>query len=233
METYQIYTLDASLGGGPAWVDNHHYKTGSTLIRVPDMMIWYLKPYLEPNENALAALDKVNHIFVIEELIPNGYVLVSTDPQVPYVVQAHWNKEELVAKLAKIPHTIVPKKVWVPNLMLENERVYSPDGKYFVSGVSIEYSPGDKIFYPHGFRQPLAIFEAGTEKGVALAQKNGWDAILLGWASDSSGVYLQFRPSGAGYGPLPAGLPTYKLLVPGQKPRGKKPIFVEGKPPGN
>jgi hypothetical protein len=45
MDTYQIYPLDVPQGGGPVWIDNHHYKLGSRIIRVSDMFTWVLKVY--------------------------------------------------------------------------------------------------------------------------------------------------------------------------------------------
>lgn len=222
METYQTYTLDAPLGGGPAWIDDHHFHTGAAIIRVPDLTVWYLKPYFEPDKNALATLAQAKRIFAMEELIANGYWLISTDPKAPYMVAAHWTREELEANLAGLPYTIVPRKIWALGTGLPDEKFYSPDGRYYLTNAS---------FRGNNSWRPLAIFDATIGKEVAIAEKRGWDGIFLGWATDSSGVYLQFRPAGAGYAGQPAGFPVYKLLVPGQHPSGKTPTFVEGTPP--
>jgi hypothetical protein len=230
METYQIYPLDIPQGGGPVWIDNHHYKLGLGIIRVPDMASWRLEQR-DTDVDSLDILGEAKHIFAIEKLTGWGSQLISTDPNFPYAVSVSWTGDELTANLSGIPHIILPQRVWEHSSLFYNHRIYSPDGQYFVSGVGGIYSPGDEITQPGGSRQPLAIFDAHTEKGVALAQKNGWSARLLGWASDSSGIYLEFGPKGAGYGGQPIGLPVYKLLVPGQEPSGKKPIVVEGTPP--
>ena len=85
------------------------------------------------------------------------------------------DETELAAQLGDIPYTIVPESVWRLSMGHSNVRVYSPDGKYFVSGG--EYSPEEGIYYP----QPLngsskgmvccptgLVFDSQTEKMGAL-----------------------------------------------------------------
>jgi hypothetical protein len=139
-----------------------------------------------------------------------------------------WQGEELDQHLAGLPHRIIPAELWRPYRDESTTRLYSPDGRYFISGG--DYSAEEKIFYPQpagawrAMQHPNSlIFETKTGKMVAAARKYGWGSVVLGWAPDSSGVYLQFIPLRWAFGERPTSFPTYKLLTPGQNP-GQKEI---------
>jgi hypothetical protein len=245
METYHIYPLDISGPSGDAiWVDNHHFRPLPVMVRVPEMNTWPIeRRHATSDTNILDIFAGASHVLVLEELPglyelhPPRYEVVSTDPNWPYYIDIEAeNEEALAAQLADIPYTIVPESVWLPSASGANVRLYSLDGKYFVSGG--EYSAEEDTYHPQSpdiaksmIHPSSIIFDAQTEQVVAMVDKSGWRAKVLGWASDSSGVYLQFLPRGGDYGFAPAGFPTYKLLAPGQKPRDIKPIVVEGTPP--
>jgi len=244
METYRIYNIEYMGGGDSYWVDNRHLILGGSVVKVPELKYWRLKelPHWEDDPTVLKQLAGVSRVMAVEGKLPVSYVVISTDPAYPYTVDIRaGDKTELGTILGDIPYTIVPESVWRANMGQSNKRVYSPDGKYFVSGG--EYSAKDDTYYPQSLDKsyswgmlcvysaenqycPGLIFDTETEALAAMAGKKGWSADILGWAPDSSGVYLQFGPLGGGYGFAPAGFPTYKLLVPGQKPSGKRPIVV-------
>jgi hypothetical protein len=241
MESYRLYNLGDVVGGTWFWLDDSHYFTSREIVRVPDLSIWPVESLsLRENPEALAHFVGIERVLAVEGAVTGAYVVVSTDPKYPYTVDVRADNEtELATRLGNIPYTIVPESVWRPSMSHSNMRVYSPDGKYFVSGG--EYSEEEDTYHPqrkwagdyggNGMTHPSSIiFDAQTEEVSAMALKDGWGTYVLGWAPDSSGVYLQFIPLRSGYSPPPAGFPTYKLLVPGQKPSGKKPIVVEGTP---
>jgi len=231
VETYRIYPLDIPRGGG-MWIDNYHLMLVDTMVCVPEMKVWRMERLLMASgTNTLDVLAGASHVLALEGRVYQGYEVVSIDPERPYYVDVRARDEAALAiQLGDIPYTIVPERDWKPYRDAGYSRLYSPDGKYFVSGG--EYSSADDTYYPQKVdygkmsQPPIIMFDAKTEKMVAMADKSGWAAGVLGWASDSSGVYLHFSPMGGDYGFAPAGFPTYKLLAPGQKPSGKKPVLV-------
>src|SRR6185503_10538484 len=64
--------------------------------------------------------------------------------------------------------------------------------------------------WPESPSQPIRIY---TRKGqlVAEAVKTGWDAYLLGWAHDSSGIYIQMKIGGSAAAVLVPYQPIFKL----------------------
>lgn len=233
IETYNIYTLNNLSGAGAVWIDSAHFMIGPMMVRVPEMIMWQVqRRSTDPQIDSLDILAEANYLVALEGYTARGSLLVSTNPNLPYTVSVSWIGKDLAKNLAGIPHTIVPESEWDPLRDRSNTRLYSPDGKYFVSGG--EYSPEEDTYHPQrpdqwkSMKHPSSIiFDAQTEKMVAMARKEGWGTTVLGWAADSSGVYLQFLPLGGDTGGFPAGSPTYKLLVPGQQPSGKTPTFVD------
>lgn len=226
-ESYELYSLPVSETASPRWIDQTHLLVGSTMIRLPDMASWQVqrRPL---GTDALAFLGRATSIVALDGRLAAGSLLVSTDPQLPYVLPVSWQGQELGQNLAGLPYRIIPAELWRPYRDESNARLYSPDGRYFISGG--DYSAEEKIFYPQPagdwsvMQHPNSlIFEAKTGKMVAVARKYGWGTVVLGWAPDSSGVYLQFIPLRWAFGERPTSFPTYKLLVPGQQP-GQKEI---------
>lgn len=216
--TGEYHTLPLAAEASPRWIDQAHLLAGSTMVHLPDMRTWQVKRQ-SAGADALALFTGAASIVALDGRLAAGSLLISTDPRLPYVLPVSWQGQELNRRLARLPHRIIPEKLWQPYRDESSARLYSPDGRYFVSGG--DYSPEEKLFYPQpaglSMQHPNSIiFDAQTEEMVAVARKYGWGTVVLGWAPDSSGVYLQFIPLRWEFGERPAGQPTYKLLAPGR-----------------
>jgi hypothetical protein len=218
--THKLASLPLADEAAPRWIDQAHLLVGSTMVHLPDMGTWQVQRQ-SAGADALTLLTGAASIVALDGRLAAGSLLISTDPRLPYVLPVSWQGQELDQRLARLPHRIIPEKMWRPYRDESGARLYSPDGRYFVSGGI--YSLEEKLFYPQPdglsptMQHPNSIiFDAQTEKMVAVARKYGWGTVVLGWAPDSSGVYLQFIPLRWEFGERPAGQPTYKLLAPGQ-----------------
>ncbi|MFQ6102506.1 MAG: hypothetical protein ACE5OS_14935, partial [Anaerolineae bacterium] len=104
-------------------------------------------------------------------------------------------------QLSDTPHEIVRGTTYVDSY----ERTYSPDGRYYV------YTP---------ISDRTAIYDAQTDEIVTYAYKRMWRGGALGWAYDSSGVYVIYFGATVDEGAANPYHPIYKWLVPGATPRG-------------
>lgn len=101
------------------------------------------------------------------------------------------------ALLATIPHMPIrgpghetPGQAW--------ERLRSPDGQYVARKVGAD-----------GHARAVILTRAGTP--VAQIYKAGWTPSILGWAHDSSGIYVQFWIAGSAAAARVPDKPLFKL----------------------
>lgn len=214
LEQNQQYDLGIS-AARRRWVDAEHLAGNGVMLQVSDMVQWPLQG-IEPPPGSLGEMATAPHIYAIDGF-GSTYALVSTHPDFPYSMATDFGadagvpNEELAAFLADRPHTIVMRNTSAGH---NGHRVYSPDGQYY-----IEDGPFDDP--THNLTQAGGIiYDAHTDEEVAYGYKYGWNTRFLGWAGDSSGVYIWFSPrSPAGDG-LYNRHPIYKILVPGAEKQG-------------
>lgn len=159
----------------------------------------------------LETLEGASMIYALPDLGGGGTTLVTDDPSYPYWVPIG---SELGTWLDSVPSQIVcADKGPDPKA-----KTYSPDERYYVKA-------GE-------------IYDAQTDELVAYADKQVWVGSVLGWAYDSSGVYIRYSGGSVDESAANPESPIYKLLVPGATPRGT-PVPVstptpasEGRIPG-
>ena len=139
LETRELYYVVNMYVNRMQWLDAHHIVSSpAKILRVPDIVWWELDltGTQRPNPTSLEGLDEAEHIFVLIRY-GGGASLVSTDPNLPYQVGMNWYEDEAAAHLADRPHTIIrvhrdcPEGVVVVSRQ-DCQRVYSPDGRYYV-----------------------------------------------------------------------------------------------------
>jgi hypothetical protein len=207
LETRELYRLDKK-AGEIQWLDNNHVYIGE-ILRVPDLVWWPLENR-NPDVDSLDALVGADHIFAMDK--GSWTRLVTVDPDLPYAISVNWDGEELETHLANIPHTIhclsskCPVGIPQPG---NQERYDSPDGNYYVERAR---HPNER--YQTESPEPV-IFNSQTGERVAHIYKWEDGVRTLGWAGDTSGVYLEIVPRGEFFNQEREAHPIYKLLVPG------------------
>ncbi|MCB8945569.1 MAG: cadherin-like domain-containing protein [Ardenticatenaceae bacterium] len=202
VETAQYYPLteldSRRFNGWPVWLDNDHFTdaSGDFIVRVSDFKGWAID-YNDAEEYWLQA----NHIYGVLDY--DRAALISTDPTIPY--KTYRQVEEIPSVLTNIPYTIVERD----RTILDENRVYSPDGRYYMAMVFFEDPTRD-----YRRRNDVAMFDATTHQEVAHAHKWDWNSSQMGWAADSSGFYILFAPQGEYLDASKERHPIYKLLVP-------------------
>jgi len=141
-------------------------------------------------------------IYALPDFGGGGVILVTADPKYPCVVITDWSSREIDEQLEDIPHQTVHVEPIDPRI-----KTYSPDERYYVKA-------GE-------------IYDAQTDELVAYADKQVWVGSVLGWAYDSSGVYIQYSGGSVDESAANPESPIYKLLVPGATPRGTPvPVYT-------
>jgi hypothetical protein len=211
-----------NLGNEPGrrfWIDHEHLAGNGVMLRVTDMVSWPLERVEQP-PYSLGVLAGADHIYAREG--SGSYFFVTTDPALPYWMSTEFkasagvDNEELAAFLADRPHTIIRRNTSYGT----SERAYSPDGRYYLAS-----GPFDDP--THNLQQSgPVIYDATTDEPVTFAYKNGWAYYPLGWASDSSGIYVRYSPRSSSGDLLYNRHPIYKLLVPGATPSYTTPVLI-------
>jgi hypothetical protein len=211
-----------NLGNEPGrrfWIDHEHLAGNGVMLRVTDMVSWPLERVEQP-PYSLGVLAGADHIYAREG--SGSYFFVTTDPALPYWMSTEFkasagvDNEELAAFLADRPHTIIRRNTSYGT----SERAYSPDGRYYLAS-----GPFDDP--THNLQQSgPVIYDATTDEPVTFAYKNGWAYYPLGWASDSSGIYVRYSPRSSSGDLLYNRHPIYKLLVPGATPSHTTPVLI-------
>ncbi len=226
-----VYNVERPCGN--QWLDSEHLISGAGILRVTDMVRWELKR-IKPPEGSLGELAGASHIYAVDH-IDTTYLLMTTDPAFPYVITSAFpssgadsrTRPTVEAKVgaflaeADVPHTIITRDVetgWTAP-------AYSPDGKYYIENGPFEDPT-------HNLTQAGSImYDANTSQPVAYGYKYGWTTTPLGWAYDSSGVYIFYRPRSPDADILYRQWPIYKVRVPGATPQGTPAPVVDFTPP--
>jgi len=217
LENNLQYELGQTPGFVRRWVDEKHLVGAGEVIRVSDMKRWPLQS-IKPPPGSLGALEKASHIYAVDGF-GCCYAFVSTDPDLPYSMATDFGasagvvNEKLKAFLSDRPHTIVMRDVRYGS----SEKAYSPDGRYYLKDGGFD----DPKF--KGMQSGPVMFDAATDERVAYAYKSGYSAYPLGWAADSSGIYVRFEPRMSMGQYLNHFI--YKLLVPGAE-KEEPPTFT-------
>ena len=210
LEENKVYD-DVLEGNRWQWIDNEHIRINLTLIRVSDMAQWKLERS-NTFEGDLGPLETADHIFAVDGF-NSTYSLMTTDPNLPYVMNSNLSRSDTEAFLANRPHTIVRRSTTLGH----SEPAYSPDGQYYVLAGLFEDRTIDTLV------ESEAVYAAdGTEIGYGY--KYGWSTYFLGWAYDSSGAYFFYAPRTPDGNALYRQYPTYKILVPGAASSPGTPI---------
>lgn len=217
LEAGQYYKLKEGLTSWPVWLNENLVTTinGTPILRLSDFAQWRLN---RSAPDSLEPLAGAEHIFVLEQKLGRDTFLTA-DPEIPYFLKGEI--DELASDLADFPYTIVSADI--SDDVDKGRRGYSPDKKYYIQETDVFSDPTSSFG-----RQYEAMFDAATGQEIAHAYKWGWYPKYLGWAPDSSGVYLLFRPRGEYLDTSKENHPIFKLLVPGATPG---PQFKEAIPP--
>ena len=200
------------------WLDNEHYRTRTSMIRVSDMVQWELER-IDPPKGSLGLLEGADHIYAVDGFA-STYSLTSTDPAFPYVMHSKVTNAETELLLAGKPYTILDHNMYVGN---SKYPIYSPDGQYYVLHQNFD-DPTHKIPSPGG------TIYARDGQEIGYGYKYGWNTIFLGWAHDGSGAYFRYHPRTPDGDVLYRKYPIYKVLLPGaekQEPLNFVPAVTE------
>ncbi|MBK8432822.1 MAG: PD40 domain-containing protein [Chloroflexi bacterium] len=109
--------------------------------------------------------------------------------------------------------TYVHRNASVVKTYIADEPVASPDGQYYIY----------QDYYNDLTEQSAlgtSLFKAGETQRLTYGYRYGWNAEFLGWAHDSSGAYILYRPRSAMGDLTRSQYPIRKYLVPGAEARG-------------
>jgi hypothetical protein len=197
LQYHPLIELEEHFSGTPLWLDNNHFTNlnGTFVVRVSDFDGWSVRPIDEE------FWQDVDHVYAVLDF--DRAFLVSTDPTLPY--RAYKKAEELPDVLANIPYSAVER---VRGIARE-DRVYSPDGRYYMATVFFEDPTRN-----YRRRNGVAMYNAITHQEVAHAHKWDWNSYEMGWTPDSSGFYILFAPQGEYLDSSKERHPIYRLLTP-------------------
>jgi hypothetical protein len=200
----RVLEAPESSGG---WVTEEYFAIGRHLFHVPDLQVRVLEGHT--GKESLSLFQGAESVYVLPGL---GFVVLSTDPAYPYWVSLVGGWKGLEA-LGDIPYTVVLSQN-ERSLPWQKEALLSPDGRYY----ALNRSPRD---LPTGnANMGVTLFDAATKEIVAMAYKEAWVMELLGWAHDSSGVYIRYYVSNPDGNVLYPEAVTIKLLAPDAPLRG-------------
>ena len=193
---------------GVQWINDEYcaarYSTKSYLIHLPDLAVTRLV-----QTDTIETIKGAEDVYVLWRLgARNENAVLTTDPEFPYIVLDYFTQEEIEQRLGNTLYEIVSWDTYID----PTERVYAPHGRYYL--------------YAIGGRR-TAIYDAQTDEEVAHAYKRLWNHQELGWAYDSSGVYVIYFGATVDEGAANPYHPIYKWLVPGATPRGTPALSTD------
>ncbi len=179
---------------------DEYYLVDARDVTIVSATIFPEEQYKQPGglERVQSLWREADQVYVVDTLGMAGYTIITLEHGQPYVYRAFGIPDnEVEALIDDIPHVDVPLLGW-GRPTLTNERVYSPDGRFYTARV------------PAGWVESVVIYTRDG-KLVARAYKGGWQPSILGWAHDSSGVYFEMGISGSSAACLVPYKPLFKL----------------------
>jgi hypothetical protein len=164
--------------------------------------------YEQPNAFAriLADWRQAQRVYVLFTFVQAGYTIVTEVPGRPALVYRSFHDTldtNVQALIDQVAHVDVPQPGW-HWVRGTGDQVVSPDGRWYTTFQGTR----------RGNVNASALIYTRAGQLVAEGYKAGWDPIVLGWAYDSSGVYVQFSPSGDAASMLQPARPIFKLSPP-------------------
>ena len=215
----KLYDKPLAGWSGAPWLDDNHFSAGSAILRLSDMVVIpKVVVDIESIEEGKALLAGATQLFFVQD--SSRFSIQSTDPDYPYTIR--FTPYQLgcgdgydftpcaEAMLSPDQTYTLTERRDVPN-----EPVYSPDGQYYVQRGRY---PDDPTHSLGG--QGDQLFLTDTNELLVYGYRYGWNASFLGWAHDSSGAYILYRPRSAMGDLTRSQYPIRKYLVPGAEPRG-------------
>ena len=138
-----------------------------------------------------------DQMYVLHTFNGAGYTIVTKEADSYHSYRGFANLPDATIEqqlLTKVDHTLVPKYAR-PIPQTTGQRIDSPDGRWYVQS---EYGG-------------MAAIRTQEGRTLARVYKAWWNARVLGWAHDGSGVYVQFAIDGAGNAVGQPAKPVYKL----------------------
>lgn len=145
-----------------------------------------------------ASLKMTGYVYVMNNFDISGYTVITLEHEQAFVYHIPGSIQENIAIVESLVKDIV--HVRIPDLCdraPERTQISSPDGQYYA-------------IVPNGSNPPVRIYTRDGQL-VAHARKSGWFAIILGWASDSSGIYFQTKINGSAASQIAPYQPIFKL----------------------
>ncbi len=195
---------------------NQLFCVYSDMVIIPKVVV-----DIESIEEGKALLAGATQLFFVQNV--SSFSIQSTDPDYPYTIrftphqlQCQLGHEGLIACVEAMlapDQMYVHRNASVVKTYIADEPVTSPDGQYYIYRDYYNDLTGRSGL-------GVSLFETGETQRLTYAYRYGWNASFLGWAHDSSGAYVLYRPKSALGDLTRSQYPIRKYLVPGAEPRG-------------
>ena len=188
----------------------------SDMVIIPKVVV-----DIQSIEEGKALLAGATQLFFVQDV--SNFSIQSTDPDYPYTIrftphqlQCELGHEGLIACVEAMlapDQMYVHRNASVVKTYIADEPVASPDGQYYIY----------QDYYNDLTEQSAlgtSLFKTGETQRLTYGYRYGWNASFLGWAHDSSGAYILYRPRSAMGDFTRSQYPIRKYLVPGAEARG-------------
>ena len=206
-------------GASSPWLDDNHLSGSSVIWRLSDMVVMPKAIVdIESIEEGKALLAGATQLFFVQDV--SRFSIQSTDPDYPYTIRFRPSKLQCNDGSDYTPCVeamLSPDQTYQLHGMRPDSaaqvEVYSPDGQYYIYKDSYNDLTGRS-------GRGTSLFRTGENERLTYGYRYEWRAEFLGWAHDSSGAYILYRPKSALGDLTRSQYPIRKYLVPGAEARG-------------